>query len=65
MRKPNLLALSAVCLSAFVLARCSNTPKEKVVVIRPAAVIEADVFVREPSASYEQLTLGGAALRQP
>jgi len=65
MQKPNLLALSAVCLSVFVLAGCSNTPKEKVVVIRPAAVIEADVYVREPSASYEQLTLGGAALRQP
>lgn len=65
MQKPNLLALSAVCLSVFVLAGCSNTPKEKVVVIRPVAVIEADVYVREPSASYEQLTLGGAALRQP
>lgn len=48
----------------FGLTGCgSSTPKTKVIVVEPEAVIESNVYIRYPKTAYEKLQLGGAALR--
>lgn len=55
-----LLPVALICL---LLSACSSDKRIVKITVEPSAVINAEVFVREPSASYENVSLGGAAFR--
>lgn len=55
-----LLPVALICL---LLSACSSDKRIAKITVEPSAVINAEVFVREPSASYENVSLGGAAFR--
>lgn len=52
-----------VALLCLLLSACSSDKRITKITVEPSAVIDAEVFVRDPSASYESVSLGGAAFR--
>lgn len=50
-------------LICLLLGACSTDRPLPEITVTPSAVIAADVYVRDASAAYEAVSLGGAALR--
>lgn len=59
---PNYLKVSAIL--CVLLCGCAQEKRPSAIPIEPSAVITGKVYARDASASFESVSLGGAAMRE-